>query len=596
MSEGGNDLFLRNIKHYFGNLSLSRKLFLCLFLLVIIPMVVAGLLISYKSSEQIRLQTHETALQVLKQTRLSIETIIKETEYLSLVLLSDEGVQVLSKNNQLDSNQALGQEETRRNLFVSVQSTLESRPFVNSVSLRREENIIFQYGDIVEREDNRFDQTAIQLKGRGFWTSVYTLQNRLKDNDDRNVISYIRVVNDLNRYNQPLSILRVSLNESALSKSYETIHNSDKGGIYILDSEGTVVSSTDKQMVGQNVSQDPLFQQVMSGREGYFYEKINSESISVIYYVLDEIPWRVIQLIPASNIIGQQSMINLIILTFILCLLFGILFSIVQNKTIIIPIKQISREMNKVKKGDFNIRLQLTSMDEIGNLGNIFANMVVQLKDLIEKVYKSDIKEKEAQLKALEAQINPHFLYNTLDCIRWIAIKNNDHQVGEQIEALSDIFKHTLKRGQDTITLKEEVDFLQSYLLIQKARFGDKISIQLSMDEHIGEYQTLKLIIQPLIENALQHGLWDKSGEGQISILIEKMDALIKCTVTDDGVGVEETEINKIMTSHEETTRIYALRNINERIKLKYGNNYGLKMTSRVGYGTRVEVIFPAKK
>ena len=273
--------------------------------------------------------------------------------------------------------------------------------------------------------------------------------------------------------------------------------------------------------------------------------------------------------------------------------MFGIFFSLIQNNSILKPIKLLSKEMEKVKKGSLYVTLKIKNKDEIGNLSSSFSEMVEKIRELIDSVYKSKIKVKEAEVIALQSQINPHFLYNTLDSIRWMAVKNKDYAVGEQIEALSDIFRHVLNKGKDMTTIKEELDHLNNYIFIQKSRYGDKIFVDIQVDESLMEYLTPKLILQPLVENSFQHGLECKVEGGKIYIQIERLKNGIKYSVTDDGMGTNQDKITKMILSNKESHNVFALNNINDRIQLKYGREYGLKFSSQEGIGTTVVVVIP---
>jgi len=219
-----------------------------------------------------------------------------------------------------------------------------------------------------------------------------------------------------------------------------------------------------------------------------------------------------------------------------------------------------------------------------------------RLKRLIEEVYTTKIKEQEAELNALIAQINPHFLYNTLDSIHWLAVKNRDYAVGEQLEALSAIFRHVLNRGEECVTIASEVEFIRNYMAIMESRFGRRVKIQIQTEPGLEQVLIPKLIIQPLVENGILHGLEPKKEGGTILITIEVQGDNLVIAVEDDGVGADEAEITEKMKNRESGKDTFALKNIDDRIKLRYGSAYGLCFESKPGKGTRVLVVMPLEQ
>jgi len=578
----------------FRDIPLKQKLFSTLIFLVILPLFIASLVITFKTSEVLKIKSCETSLQILKQTQQAIVNIIRETDYLSISMLSDDRIQKLSKSET--DGISLDTVNMQRELYVSVQTALEAKPYINSVCVSKEDKIIFQYGDLVFTEDKSFFRKALELKGKGFWTPTYTLRDRIKNDANNHVISYIRVINDLDSFEHPIAYQRISIDEGYICRIYSGVNTWEDGDIFIIDSEGKIISSTDKKKIGSNPDKNGAYiGQILKNKQGFFDAVIDSINTSVLYYTIDDVGWHVIQTVPTKDFKAQTATANMIIFVAIaFCILFGILFSIIQTRTIIQPLRIMSREMGKVREGNFNIDLKVISKDEIGSLGTLFIDMVGKIKELIDTVYKSEIKEKESRLKVLEAQINPHFLYNTLDSIHWLAVKNRDYDVSEQIEALSDIFKHVLNKGRQITTIGEEIEYLESYLVIQRSRFGSRMDIGIEVENGLLRYQTLNLILQPLVENAINHGLECKSGNGSINIKILKVDEKIKYIVSDNGVGTDEKRIARMLSSNKESHNVFALKNINDRIQLMYGKEYGLRLYSEEGIGTRVEVYIPA--
>jgi two-component system sensor histidine kinase YesM len=278
----------------------------------------------------------------------------------------------------------------------------------------------------------------------------------------------------------------------------------------------------------------------------------------------------------------------------VLIAVFGIVFILAQNRNIIKPILHLSKEASSFREGNFVIRRISTNSDEIRQLNYSLERMSVYIKDLIEKEYKSKLKQREMELEYLQSQINPHFLYNTLDSIRWMALMRGEQEIAVQIEALSDVFRHSLNSGEKYTTLKQEIASLEAYMLIQKSRYGDNIAYVLQIEKGLENYRILKLLIQPLVENAILHGIEKKAGGGTIWVEVSEWEGKIKCGIRDDGIGGDEAEINRYIQGNSKRGS-FALKNIHERIQLEYGEEYGLQFFSS-REGTAVILYLPIIK
>lgn len=266
---------------------------------------------------------------------------------------------------------------------------------------------------------------------------------------------------------------------------------------------------------------------------------------------------------------------------------------LLQRRTMIRPIVRLSEEARDFKKENFKMPLLTDSKDEIGRLNQNLTQMVEYIQDLILNQYENKIKRREIELKYMQSQINPHFLYNTLDSIRWMAVIEGKAEIAEQVEALSDIFRHALSGGREVVTVEKEIEHLKNYILIQKNRFGDRLQVNIQVGDGTRECEVMKLILQPLVENAIVHGLESKMEGGTVRVIVKKEENTLLYWVEDDGVGVNEDLINRCLKEKEEEHNVFALKNIDERIKIKYGEGYGLSFHSAVGVGTRVEVRLP---
>jgi two-component system sensor histidine kinase YesM len=273
------------------------------------------------------------------------------------------------------------------------------------------------------------------------------------------------------------------------------------------------------------------------------------------------------------------------------------------SASIYLPIKKLQDLTTTITKNDLQALLSRENVDEITELGMSFNIMTGKIRELLEAKVREQENLKKAELKALQAQINPHFLYNTLDTIVWMAESNKTNQVIEIVRALSSFFRIALSRGKDWIPIRQEIEHVQNYLYIQKMRYRDILEYELEVDENILDSTILKLTLQPLVENALYHGIKNKRGGGMIRVRARKENSnLVLLTVQDDGVGLTPYKLSQIRASiSNDSDQIlqsetgFGLENVNKRIQLYYGKQYGLTVESQYHEGTRVTVAIPLR-
>lgn len=261
------------------------------------------------------------------------------------------------------------------------------------------------------------------------------------------------------------------------------------------------------------------------------------------------------------------------------------------TRVIVKNIEKLTRNMKEVKKGNLEVTVISDSKDEIGELIQGFAEMVERIKTLIEEVYEGKISLKEYEMKALQAQINPHFLYNSLSLINWKAIEADEKDISKITLALSKFYRTALNKGNSVMPLQDEISNVKSYLDIQLMMHDYEFDVEIDIDESMYYYDTPNLILQPLIENAIDHGIDLKTeGRGKIIIRGWSEGETMYLSVEDNGVGMDEEVAQNILT---QKSKGYGVRNVNERIKLTYGAEYGLTIESKEGKGTKIIVKIP---
>jgi len=270
------------------------------------------------------------------------------------------------------------------------------------------------------------------------------------------------------------------------------------------------------------------------------------------------------------------------------------------SNSIIRPIRKLCDLTGQIAEGDFQVRASVDTSDEIAVLAGSVNDMTENLEVMVNQIKEDEGKMRRAELRLLQEQINPHFLYNTLDTIVWLIESNASDKAVNMVVSLSDFFRLVLSRGKEDITIREEEQHIRSYLEIQQARYHDILEYEIQIDPAIYDYKILKLTLQPLVENSLYHGIKYKRAKGKIWISGHKKEDNIYLTVKDNGVGMERSALEKlrleISRPCKETESGFGLANVNERIQMTFGKEYGMSLHSVKGEGTRIDIVIPAER
>ena len=359
-------------------------------------------------------------------------------------------------------------------------------------------------------------------------------------------------------------------------------------GLYITDQDGKLVFE-ESRFSGKNQNYDLTYSEFLEQRDR------GSTDYIILCEQSNTTGWTVWLYQPvglageAMRPIGVMAGVTILICIFVAVLAYFITSGMVSSR-----IERLTHFMQEVQEGSMDMQMESDDRDEIGMLYRGFGSMMKRIRTLINEVYLSKITQKEAELKALQAQINPHFLYNTLSLINWKALAAGEEDISRMTLALSTFYRTALNRGRNVLQVETELSNTRAYLEIQSMLHDGDFDYEIEAQTEILQCESLNLILQPLVENAIHHGIEEKTdGRGKITVRGWKEDNCVWFMVEDNGVGMEQEVADKILTME---SKGYGVRNVNERIRLCYGEKYAMKVESVVGKGTKMTIHFPARR
>ena len=562
--------------------------------LFIIIFIITGFIAYYLTEDTARKNSMNYTLKIIENVNRNIHSYIEYMKNISSIVINNKDVLDYYSNFKYLTE---GEREAyQRNISNFLTSILQARKDINLILLtgyegdiisNRDSNSIKPYINIVDREWYRRARTE---NGNTVISSSH-VQDVLID-EYRWVVSLSVEIKSLEN-NEPLGILLVDLNFNVIEELCEEKLLGNRSYMFIVDSNAEIVYHPQIQLIYSELKTE-LIDEVINTNNTSFV--INNGIDSRIYTVKTnvELGWKICGVTYINELITNKNIIQFYFsLIGIIFILLVIIISILISKKISKPIKVLQGSMKEVQNGNFKINIKVKSSNEIGELEKDFSIMIKKIKELITQNAEKQKLIRESELKALQAQINPHFLYNTLETI--ICMAKSEKDVIRITAALAKLLRIGISKGKELITIEEEVEHVRSYLIIQKTRYMDKFDFAINIEPDILKLRIIKIILQPIIENAIYHGIKKKKTSGHIKINGSLNGKNIVLQVIDDGIGMTKERINEVFKNDcsKFPNSGIGISNVNQRLKLYFGDKYGLSCTSKEKEGTKIDIIIP---
>lgn len=591
------DLFI-SIHDKFMNLSFKYKTLIMLYSIIGSISLLIGCFSYIVYSRNIQEQVSNASLIEAKQIKNSIDFIQHDVNELSTFITLNSGIQsILEKRSEPDGLDIRSDNDSLKPLL----NLLASKNYISFIILYA--NNGFEY---YLSGDNSFGINHFQaicsssivkasevLKGRPMWITLDRNNQIFIVKNLNPKIAMCRTILNTNTMKES-GFMVICLNLSSIQALYLDNIKNTKRNVMILDDNSRVVSFNNKAFQGSYAA--GAITPYLDSDSGKKIITLNNEKLLLTYSTSAESGWRVVYTIPLNEILKNvKSIMFATVIIILLCLAVAFVLSIYVSSILSSPLKKLLSSMNRVKSGNFKEKVDFKYKDEIGLLGNEYNDMIDYIHNLIDRVLKLQIQEKEAELKALEAQINPHFLYNTLDSIYWKALISKNSEVSDMVYSLSKIFRLTLNRGNEFTSVANEKEFIEHYLSLQNMRFKTHLEYEIRFDAEILEFKIPKLILQPFIENSIIHGVECIEHTGKVSVLAYLSGDHIHFEISDNGNGIDPAKISSLLSlsSNDSNESGYAIKNVNQRLFFYYGNSYSLNIESQHRNGTKVMISIP---
>ena len=549
--------------------------------------LLAGTLLNIFASNAIKDNALESASEIVTQVNNNLSTYIND------ILDVSDYIRELSRTT---SNLNRATIQTRLEALISSRDDLVSITVCDldgQVIISTEPRIEALPEEIASEQ---WFQRAADGEGDFFFTGPH--KNSIGSDDY--VISYSTIISygDLNRGAAP-AVLLIDLNFNTVEEISESAHLSQTGYIYILSNDGNIVYHPQKRLIDENVRQEDL-ESVREHVFGSYISDFEGRDRLTIIQTVEQTRWRIVGIAFMDELLEPLKPFRITLVSLmIVFVLIAILISRIISVHITKPLRELELSMRSVQDGNFDVTAPEGGSKEVASLSHSFKVMVKRIEDLMRKVRETEAVKRQRELDALQAKINPHFLYNTLDSVVWMAETGNNQGVVKMVTALASLFRISIAKGHDTITLKEELSHVESYLDIQSMRYKDKFRFSITLPEELENAPTIKLIIQPVVENSIYHGIKYLQEEGLITIEAKAQDDdKIRIIIRDNGIGMSPETLSSLLDKqsehkHSKDGNGIGLANIDERIKLSYGEEYGLSIESELDEGTIVTITIP---
>ncbi|WP_304942800.1 cache domain-containing sensor histidine kinase [Vallitalea guaymasensis] len=595
---------MRKLISRFNRISIKNKLFILNALIIIISLIVFANYANKASTNAIIEKAEKSAIRELELINKNLMTTVNSFEDYTRIITSDYRLQEellkLKKQDKYSSKNMLKKLNIEGVISAIISNIIAPNTQGAAIAVYDTEDIIYSGYNLFTSEVDRIITPTLLNRAIQeqipVWSGLLTLE--FGDKTKENVFAVEKLVIDKDT-GYKTGVVIMFVNEKTLSQIYIEDKTNANDKILILDENDRIISSKDKEELHKDISQvfdmdKNEYNQLL--QNGSIILSENNHKILYSIQNFKKLNWKLISSIPLNEITQENAQIGRIIITVgIMCVIFAFIASYLISYTITKPVQQLTGTMKDIMTGDIKIRAREYESGEIGILTKGFNNLMDKVESLIDEVYHEQRAKRKSEFRLLQVQIKPHFLYNTLETIiSFIKLKMNDKAI-VTTKNLANFYRVSLSKGNDIISIEDEIKLTKSYLSIQALRYAEYMDFEINVDDNILHYDIPKLILQPLVENSIYHGLKQKEDKGKLIIKGYEREDKIFIEVIDNGLGMTELQIEEVLNKKDDSARnkSFGLGSVNQRIQLFFGKDYGVKIESEYLEYTKVIISLP---
>ncbi|MFD0713551.1 sensor histidine kinase [Paenibacillus sp. GCM10027626] len=588
------------------NESIRAKLFYSFVIVVFVPSIIIGLSAYFLSLGILKDKVSNSFSQTVRYISSSVEKELNHvkqfSEYLFVnkdikkVLITDYSKQ--GKYKQLKDWEAVDQ---------VLQGYSVSNMFRSVIALKLFSNEREVYSYAVDENTLSLNDTqmmelpvyrkAIAYDGKPLWASLKDSHSVETGRTYGSTLSVYRAIKDAD-YSAQIGMLYIEYDRKFFTYLLDKLDDTYKSELFIINNYGEIVNKPEQQADYDRVK--PLLASFDSSSGASPYIEDSEGKNLILKYKLADWDWSVVGLIPLNELTrDNHNIITITVEAVIIGILLACIVWYIISGRLVRPIRGLMQTMAVVQEGRLDVKAGYVGNDEIGRLGKSFNYMLERINALFAAVIAEHSKKKDAEYRALQAQIHPHFLFNTLNTVRWMAIIHKADNIKQVVDALARLLRYSTGRKESPVTVQDELKSIEDYVYIQKLAYGHKFEVNWQIDEQMRDCSCIQFLLQPLVENAIFHGIEPKEGLGTITIEVRSEQHYCLLSVIDDGIGMSQEQLGQLLLPKDGSGRGFGgmgIYNVNERIKHAYGEEYGLTAESIEGIYTVVTARLPLEK
>ena len=579
------------VNNYYKRASIKYIISISFTIVAVVGMIVVGGALYLRFSNSTEEMVSNNNKTIIEQVNLNLDSYLRnmmkisDTIYYRAIKKTDMSVENIEKEMDLIY-------EANKDNLISITLFSEFGEIIDSYPLQQLKN------NIDPRVNDWFKNAKNRKENLHF--STPHVQNLFYDPNYKYtwVVSLSRAVEITNKGKTSSGVLLVDMNFSGIEQICKNVEVSKNGYVYLIDRDGEIIYHPRQQLIYSNLITENN-KEAAKFEDGNHIEKFEGSKRLVTVKTVGYTGWKLVAISPMSDVTAGYYEFRVFA---IFIMIFGIFTLISINmyvsSRIANPIKELEKAVKEFENGVVNLNISESGSYEIQHLTKAIKSMVNQMNLLMENIVIEQESKRKSELNALQAQINPHFLYNTLDSIIWMIENENYDGAIIMVTALARFFRISLSKGKNVITVKDELEHARNYLTIQNIRYKNKFSYSIEADDDTLSLTSIKLIIQPLIENAIYHGMEYMNGDGDILVKSYKKDGDLYIDIIDNGLGMPQEIADKLLIENNNNVQKkgsgIGLINVHERIKLYFGNDYGLEIYSEPDEGTTIRIHMPS--